>query len=55
MTQTRADALARLDVFIGYWSLEARFPGQEPAGPADGGEREHDFVLSYHRAGTDSL
>ena len=38
MTQTRADALARLDVFIGDWSMEARFPGQEaaPAGPAGG-------------------
>jgi hypothetical protein len=37
VTQTRADALARLDVFVGDWSMEARFPGQEPApsGPAD--------------------
>ena len=31
MTGTRADALARLDVFVGDWSLEARFPGQEQA------------------------
>jgi hypothetical protein len=31
VTETRADALARLDVFVGDWSLEARFPGQEQA------------------------
>jgi len=31
VTQTRPDALARLDVFIGGWWLEARFPGPEPA------------------------
>lgn len=37
MTETRVDELARLDVFVGHWSLEARFPGQEPAGPAGGG------------------
>ena len=37
MTQTRADVLARLDVFVGDWSLEVRFPGQEPAGAATGG------------------
>jgi hypothetical protein len=36
VTQTRPDALARLDVLIGGWSLEARFPGPEPAaGPSD--------------------
>lgn len=37
MTQTRADVLARLDVFVGDWSLEARFPGQELAGAAADG------------------
>jgi hypothetical protein len=26
VTQTRPDVLARLDVFIGGWSLEARSP-----------------------------
>ncbi len=31
VTQTRNDALARLDVFVGDWSMEARFPGQEQA------------------------
>lgn len=36
MTETRTDALARLDVFIGGWSMEARFPGPEPAGAAVG-------------------
>ena len=35
MTGSRADALARLDVFAGEWILEARFPGQqqEEGGP----------------------
>ena len=37
VTETRADALARLDVFAGDWSLEARFPGQDPAPPGPGG------------------
>jgi hypothetical protein len=36
VTQTRLDMLARLDVFIGGWSLEARFPGPEPAGGPGG-------------------
>lgn len=31
MTDNRPDALARLDVFIGDWTLEARFPGGPPA------------------------
>ena len=31
MAHTRADALARLDVFVGGWSVEARFPGPEQA------------------------
>ena len=30
MTENRADALARLDVFVGEWVLEARFPGDHP-------------------------
>jgi len=37
VTDNRADALARLGVFIGDWSMEARFPGHQPApsgGPA---------------------
>lgn len=29
MTENRADALARLGVFIGDWSMEARFPGPQ--------------------------
>ncbi len=33
MTEDRADALARLGVFIGDWSVEAVFPGQ-PVAPA---------------------
>ena len=31
MTGNRADALARLDVFVGEWVLKARFPGDQPA------------------------
>jgi hypothetical protein len=31
VTGTRADTLARLDVFVGEWVLKARFPGDQPA------------------------
>jgi uncharacterized protein DUF1579 len=31
VTGSRADALARLNVFVGEWTLEARFPGDQPA------------------------
>lgn len=31
MTGNRADALARLDAFVGEWVIEARFPGDQPA------------------------
>ena len=31
MTGTRAEVLARLDVFVGEWVMEARFPGGQPA------------------------
>src|ERR1700722_2335000 len=37
VTVSRADALARLDVFVGEWVMEARFPGSPPGaagGPA---------------------
>jgi hypothetical protein len=38
VTEDRTDALARLGVFIGDWSMEARFPGHQPAaGAADSG------------------
>jgi hypothetical protein len=30
MTGNRAEALARLDVFVGEWAVEARFPGGRP-------------------------
>lgn len=30
MTGSRADALAHLDVFVGEWVMEARFPGDQP-------------------------
>ncbi len=31
MTGNRVDALARLDVFVGEWVMEARFAGGQPA------------------------
>jgi hypothetical protein len=37
VTGTRADALARLDVFVGEWVLRARFPGDQPAPASAGG------------------
>ena len=36
MTGTRADALALLDIFVGEWTLEARFPGNQPPPGATG-------------------
>ena len=30
VTGNRADALSRLDVFVGGWVMEARFPGDQP-------------------------
>jgi hypothetical protein len=38
VTADRADALARLDVFVGEWVMEARFPGDQPAPSAAPGE-----------------
>lgn len=37
VTGNRADALARLDVFVGEWVMEARFPGDQlpPASTAE--------------------
>ncbi|MFC9947934.1 hypothetical protein [Streptomyces pratensis] len=39
MTGDRSEMLARLEVFVGEWSLEPRFPGGGPSrpGPAGGG------------------
>ena len=38
MTGSRADALARLDVFVGEWIVEARFPADQPAPPSATGD-----------------
>jgi hypothetical protein len=35
---SRAEALARLDVLIGEWAMEARFPGDQPAPPGETGD-----------------
>jgi hypothetical protein len=45
VTETRADALARLDVFVGAWSLEARFPGQEQATSGVMGQSRFEWAL----------
>jgi hypothetical protein len=31
VTQSRADALARLDIFVGDWAVQAHFPSLEPS------------------------
>jgi len=38
VTGNRADALARLDVFVGEWVLEAGFPGDQAAQPGMAGD-----------------
>jgi hypothetical protein len=38
VTGNRADALARLDVFVGEWVMEAHFPGDQPAPSSAAGE-----------------
>jgi hypothetical protein len=35
MARNRADALARLDVFVGEWIIEARFRGDQGPAPQD--------------------
>jgi hypothetical protein len=50
MTGKRADALARLDVFVGEWVIEARFPGDQPAkeeGPRGRSRFEWDLDRQY--------
>ena len=45
MTGNRAQALARLDVFVGEWVLEGRFPSDSPTAPnaAEGGPMAHSW------------
>ena len=45
MTGSRAEALARLDVFIGEWVVEARFPSDSPTAPdpAEDGPMAHSW------------
>jgi hypothetical protein len=38
VTGNRTDALARLDVFVGEWVIEARFPGDQPASSSASGD-----------------
>jgi hypothetical protein len=38
VTGNRADALARLDVFVGEWVMEARFPDDQPASSSAAGD-----------------
>jgi hypothetical protein len=62
VTEHSPEALARLDIFVGEWVVEARFPGGQPAPSTantisgawekspGGASWEHDFALTYHRA-----
>jgi hypothetical protein len=60
VTENGSLALAHLDVFVGEWVLEARFPGtfsqdENTIGGAwekrfGGADWEHDFDLIYGRA-----
>ena len=45
VTGSRAQALARLDVFVGEWVLEDRFPSDSPTAPnaAEGGPMAHSW------------
>jgi hypothetical protein len=43
VTGSRADALARLDIFVGEWVMEARFPG------GDAGEARSTFEWALDR------
>jgi hypothetical protein len=50
MAGNRADALARLDVFVGDWVVEARFPGDQPTaeeGPPGRSRFEWDLGRQY--------
>jgi hypothetical protein len=50
MAGNRADALARLDVFVGEWVIEARFPGDQPTaeeGPRGRSRFEWDLGRQY--------
>lgn len=37
VASSRGEALARLDVLVGEWAMEARFPGDQPAGSSGAG------------------
>jgi hypothetical protein len=49
MTETRSDALARLGVFIGDWSVQARFPGHQPAPSGAAGEDENSITGAWEK------
>jgi hypothetical protein len=52
VTGNRADALARLDVFVGDWVMEARFPGDQPtpsSGAGDGPQVRSRFEWALDR------
>ena len=38
VAENRSQALARLDVFVGEWVVEARFPGDQPTPPDAAGD-----------------
>jgi hypothetical protein len=38
VTESTADALSRLDVLVGEWAIEVRFPGGLPGSPGEAGD-----------------
>jgi hypothetical protein len=49
VTKLRDDALARLDVFVGEWVMEVRFPGGPPPGAAGGPSARATFEWALGR------
>ena len=52
VTTNQADALARLDVLVAEWIMEARFPGGQPTSPSaadDGPQARSRFEWALDR------
>jgi hypothetical protein len=47
MTGSRADALARLDIFVGEWAIEAGFPGDQHPAPEGHSRFEWDLGRQF--------
>jgi hypothetical protein len=51
VTEHRPEALARLDVFVGEWVVQARFPGGQPA-PSNAGQESPQVRSRFDDANT---